>query len=50
MNLKIIKVQEDYKHNDLMYEVLVDQNSWAVCGRSAGKLYIAINFCFSVLI
>jgi hypothetical protein len=37
MNLKITKVQEDYQHNDLMYEVLVDTNSWAVCGRSAGK-------------
>ncbi|XP_030375969.1 trafficking protein particle complex subunit 10 [Scaptodrosophila lebanonensis] len=35
MNLKITKVQEN-PYNDLMYEVLNDQNLWAVCGRSAG--------------
>lgn len=35
LNLKITKVQEN-PFIDLMYEVLGDQNMWAVCGRSAG--------------
>ncbi|EDX12870.1 GD20375 [Drosophila simulans] len=35
MNLKITKVHEN-PYTDLMYEVLNDQNLWAVCGRSAG--------------
>ncbi|KPU75548.1 uncharacterized protein Dana_GF11835, isoform B [Drosophila ananassae] len=34
MNLKITKVHEN-PYTDLMYEVLNDQNLWAVCGRSA---------------
>lgn len=35
LNLKITKVH-DNPYVDLMYEVLNDQNLWAVCGRSAG--------------
>ncbi|EDW81077.1 uncharacterized protein Dwil_GK11213 [Drosophila willistoni] len=35
MNLKITKIHEN-PYVDLMYEVLNDQNLWAVCGRSAG--------------
>lgn len=35
LNLQIAKMQES-KYLDLMYEVLADQNTWAVCGRSAG--------------
>lgn len=35
LNLKITKVHEN-PYVDLMYEVLSDQNLWAVCGRSAG--------------
>ncbi|XP_034486266.1 trafficking protein particle complex subunit 10 isoform X2 [Drosophila innubila] len=35
LNLKITKVNEN-PYVDLMYEVLNDQNLWAVCGRSAG--------------
>ncbi|XP_017134492.1 trafficking protein particle complex subunit 10 isoform X2 [Drosophila elegans] len=35
LNLKITKVHEN-PYTDLMYEVLNDQNLWAVCGRSAG--------------
>lgn len=38
LNLKITKVNEN-PYVDLMYEVLNDQNLWAVCGRSAGKLF-----------
>lgn len=37
LNLKITKVHEN-PYVDLMYEVLSDQNLWAVCGRSAGSL------------
>jgi len=46
MNLKITKVHEN-PYTDLMYEVLNDQNLWAVCGRSAGKLdslYYSLSF------
>lgn len=35
LNLKIIKMQEN-AYFDLMYEVLADQNMWAVVGRTAG--------------
>lgn len=35
LNLQISKIQ-DSQFMDLMYEVLADQNTWAVCGRSAG--------------
>lgn len=35
LSLKIIKVQEN-PFADLMYEVLADQNMWAVVGRTAG--------------
>lgn len=35
LNLKIVKVQ-DNPFVDLMYEVLADQNMWAVVGRTAG--------------
>lgn len=38
LNLYITKVHEQTQNNDLMYEVLFDQNSWAVCGRSAGVI------------
>lgn len=37
LNIKITKITEN-PYVDLMYEVLNDQNLWAVCGRSAGKL------------
>lgn len=36
LNLKITKIHAN-PYSDLMYEVLSDQNSWAVCGRSSGK-------------
>ena len=39
--LKISKVH-DNPYVDLMYEVLNDQNLWAVCGRSAGRRYLFI--------
>lgn len=35
LNLKITKIQ-DNPFSELMYEVLADQNTWAVCGRTAG--------------
>lgn len=35
LNLKIIKMKEN-AFTDLMYEVLADQNMWAVVGRTAG--------------
>lgn len=35
LSLRISKVQ-DSPYVDLMYEVMADQNIWAVCGRSAG--------------
>lgn len=37
LNLKIIKMQEN-PFIDLMYEVLADQNTWAVVGRTAGVI------------
>lgn len=37
LNLKIIKMQEN-PFLDLMYEVLADQNTWAVVGRTAGVI------------
>lgn len=37
LNLKIIKIQEN-PFLDLMYEVLADQNTWAVVGRTAGVI------------
>ncbi|XP_055699256.1 trafficking protein particle complex subunit 10 isoform X2 [Phlebotomus papatasi] len=37
LNLKITKLQEN-PFTDLMYEVYVDQNMWAVCGRSSGVI------------
>uniref|UniRef100_A0A1A9UF37 Trafficking protein particle complex subunit 10 n=1 Tax=Glossina austeni TaxID=7395 RepID=A0A1A9UF37_GLOAU len=37
LNLKITKVHEN-PYVDLMYEVLTDQNLWAVCGRSIGVI------------
>lgn len=40
LNLTITKLSEN-QHNDLMYEVLFDQNIWAVYGRSAGVLSIS---------
>lgn len=38
LNLTIIKLNDQNQHNDLMYEVLFDQNIWAVYGRSAGVI------------
>lgn len=35
LNLRITKIKEN-PFADLMYEVMADQNIWAVCGRSAG--------------
>lgn len=40
LNLKIMKMQEN-PHLDLMYEVLADQNTWAVVGRTAGVISMA---------
>lgn len=40
LSLRISKVV-DNPHTDLMYEVLADQNMWAVCGRSSGVLSMA---------
>ncbi|XP_065365751.1 trafficking protein particle complex subunit 10 [Calliphora vicina] len=37
LNIKITKIHEN-PFVDLMYEVLTDQNSWAVCGRSSGVI------------
>ena len=36
LNLTITKLNAQNQFNDLMYEVLFDQNIWAVYGRSAG--------------
>lgn len=36
LNLTISKLSDQIKHNDLMYEILYDQQIWAVYGRSAG--------------
>jgi trafficking protein particle complex subunit 10 len=41
LNLTITKLNEQTQHNDLMYEVLFDQNIWAVYGRSAGVISMA---------
>jgi hypothetical protein len=41
LNLTITKLIDQNQHNDLMYEVLFDQNLWAVYGRSAGVISIA---------
>lgn len=38
LSLKITKLSDQNTHNDLMYEVLFDQNLWAVYGRSAGVI------------
>lgn len=38
LNLTITKMDEQNQYNDLMYEVLFDQNLWAVYGRSAGVI------------
>jgi trafficking protein particle complex subunit 10 len=40
LNLTITKLNDQSQHNDLMYEVLFDQNLWAVYGRSAGVITI----------
>lgn len=40
LNLTIIKLCDSVTHKDLMYEVLFDQNLWAVYGRSAGVINI----------
>lgn len=41
LNLTITKLSDQNQHNDLMYEVLFDQNIWAVYGRSAGVISMA---------
>ncbi|CRK92532.1 CLUMA_CG006080, isoform A, partial [Clunio marinus] len=41
LNLTITKLNDHHQHNDLMYEVLFDQNLWAVYGRSAGVISMA---------
>lgn len=41
LNLTITKLNDQNQHNDLMYEVLFDQNIWAVYGRSAGVISMA---------
>lgn len=38
LNLTIVKLIDQNQYNDLMYEVLFDQNLWAVYGRSAGVI------------
>uniref|UniRef100_W8BQL7 Trafficking protein particle complex subunit 10 n=2 Tax=Ceratitis capitata TaxID=7213 RepID=W8BQL7_CERCA len=47
LNLKITKVHEN-PYVDLMYEVLSDQNLWAVCGRSAGVVSMKDVDCHSI--
>ena len=41
LNLTITKLNDQHQQNDLMYEVLFDQNIWAVYGRSAGVISMA---------
>lgn len=41
LNLTIVKLDDHNQQNDLMYEVLFDQNIWAVYGRSAGVISMA---------
>jgi len=41
LNLAITKMCEQSQFNDLMYEVLFDQQLWAVYGRSAGVISMA---------
>lgn len=41
LNLTITKLNDQNQFNDLMYEVLFDQNIWAVYGRSAGVVSMA---------
>lgn len=48
LNLKIIKMQEN-PFVDLMYEVLADQNMWAVVGRTAGVISMADREAQSVM-
>ncbi|KAH8382030.1 hypothetical protein KR009_001512, partial [Drosophila setifemur] len=47
LSLKITKVHEN-PYTDLMYEVLNDQNLWAVCGRSAGVVSMKDVDCHSI--
>ncbi|ALC47741.1 SIDL [Drosophila busckii] len=47
LHLKITKVNEN-PYTDLMYEVLNDQNLWAVCGRSAGVVSMKDVDCHSI--
>lgn len=50
LNLTITKLNDQKQYNDLMYEVLFDQNIWAVYGRSAGVISMAeINETFITL-
>lgn len=41
LNLTITKLNDQNQQNELMYEVLFDQNIWAVYGRSAGVISMA---------
>lgn len=49
LNLKVVKMQEN-PFVDLMYEVLADQNMWAVIGRTAGVLSMTDREAQSVMV
>lgn len=49
LNLKIIKIQ-DNQFVDLMYEVLADQNVWAIVGRTAGVISMVDREAVSVMV
>ena len=49
LNLKIVKLQ-DNPFVDLMYEVLADQNTWTVVGRTAGVISMADKEAQSVML
>lgn len=47
LQLTITKVNEN-PHTQLMYEVLADQNFWAICGRTAGVVSLVGNNAESI--
>lgn len=49
LNLKVIKMHSS-PFNDLMYEVMPDQNVWAVVGRTAGVISMAERDAQSVMV
>lgn len=47
LHLTVERVSENL-HSSLMYEVLVDQTMWAVCGRTTGTYFMAPLFYLSL--